>query len=154
MKRRPEPVDATRVPPQLVGVRTMFSAFHHFRPDAARAILKNAFESRQPICIFESGSGTLLGMAAMLGVPIVVLALMPLARPFRWTNLLFTYLVPLTPLIILWDGLVSMLRIHSPDQMRKLTADLQAPDYSWEFGHIKVRGIPDGLPYLIGRPLP
>jgi hypothetical protein len=149
-----EPVDATHVPPELGGVRTMFSAFHHFRPDGARAILRDAFERRRAICIFESGSGTLLGIGAMLGVPLAVLALMPLARPFRWGNLLFTYLVPLTPLIVLWDGIVSMLRIYSPEQMRKLTADLQAPDYLWEFGQIRIRGIPDGLPYMIGRPIP
>lgn len=30
-----DPLDATRVPPRLTGVRTMFSAFHHFRPNAA-----------------------------------------------------------------------------------------------------------------------
>ncbi len=149
-----EPVDATHVPPKLTGVRTMFSAFHHFRPDAARAILRDAFEHRRAICIFESGSGTLLGIAGMLGVPLVVLALMPLARPFRWTYLLFTYLVPLTPLIILWDGIVSMLRIYSTEQMQKLTVDLQAPDYLWDAGHIRIPGIPGGLPYLVGRPIP
>lgn len=149
-----EPVDARQVSPTLVGVRTMFSAFHHFRPDAAQAILKDAFEHRRPICIFESGSGTLFGVATMIGVPLVVLALMPLARPFRWAYLAFTYLIPLTPLIVLWDGIVSMLRIYSPKQMQKLTADLQASDYAWEIGQIKVRGIPGALPYLIGRPIP
>lgn len=149
-----DPVDATHVPPRLTGVRTMFSAFHHFHPDAARMILKDAFDCRRAICIFEPGSGTLLGMAAMLGVPLAVLALMPLARPFRWAYLLFTYLIPLAPFIILWDGMVSMLRIYSPDQMHMLTADLQAPDYLWQLGQIKVRGIPDRLPYLIGRPIP
>ena len=149
-----EPVDATHVPAKLAGVRTMFSAFHHFRPDGARAILRDAFESRRAICIFESGSGTLLGIAAMLGVPLAVLALMPLARPLRWAYLLFTYLVPLTPLIVLWDGIVSMLRIYSPKDMQNLTANLQAPDYFWELGQIKVRGIPDRLPYLIGRAIP
>ena len=132
----------------------MFSAFHHFRPNAAQAILKDAFAHRRAICVFESGSGTPLGMAAMLGVPLAVLALMPLARPLRWAHLLFTYLVPLLPLLMLWDGMVSMLRIYSPDQMRQLTLDLQSPDYHWELGHIKVRGIPDRLPYLIGRPIP
>jgi hypothetical protein len=132
----------------------MFSAFHHFRPDTARAILGDAFERRRAICIFESGSGTLLGIASMLGVPLAVLALMPLARPFRWAYLVFTYLVPLTLLIVLWDGIVSMLRVYSPEQMQKLTADLQAPDYVWELGRIKVRGIPNGLPFLIGRPIP
>ena len=83
-----------------------------------------------------------------------VLALMPLASPFRWTYLLVTYVIPLTPLIILWDGIVSMLRVYSTGQMQKLTVDLQAPDYCWDCGHIAVRGIPGGLPYLIGRPIP
>jgi hypothetical protein len=149
-----EPVDATHVPPALTGVRTMFSAFHHFRPDAARAILRSAFGSGRAICIFESGSGTLLGIAAMFLVPVNVLALMPFARPFRWGYLVFTYLIPVLPLIVFWDGLVSMLRIYSPEQMRAMTEDLQREDYCWETGLIRMRGIPGGLPYLIGRPIP
>jgi hypothetical protein len=147
-----EPVDATRVSSELPGVRTMFSAFHHFRPDAAKAILRDAFDRRRAICIFESGSGTLLGVATMVLVPVNVLALMPFARPFRWAWLLFTYLIPLMPLIVFWDGIVSMLRIYSPEQMRKMTEDMQAPGYAWEIGRIHVRGIPGGLPYIVGRP--
>ncbi len=131
----------------------MFSAFHHFRPDAAKAILKDAFDRRRAICIFESGSGTLAGLISMVGVPLAVLALMPWARPFRWAYLLFTYILPLIPLIVLWDGSVSMLRTYTPELMKKLTHDLQASDYVWEIGRIQVRGIVGGLPYLIGRPI-
>jgi hypothetical protein len=148
-----ESVDATRVSPELAGVRTMFSAFHHFRPDAARAILKDAFDHRRAICIFEAGSGTLLAAATMLGVPLAVLALMPFSRPFRWAYCAFTYLIPLMPLIVLWDGMVSLLRIYSPEQMKRLTEGLQAPDYTWEIGGIHVTGIAGELPYLIGRPI-
>lgn len=147
----PQPLDATRVPPELAGVRTMFSAFHHFRPEAARAILADTFRCRRSICIFEFGSGTLLGVATMILVPLNVLALMALARPFRWGNLVFTYLIPVLPLMIFWDGVVSMLRLYSPEQMRALTAELQAPDYIWEVGRLHVSGIPGGLPYLVGR---
>jgi hypothetical protein len=149
---RADAVDATQVPAHLTGVRTMFSAFHHFRPNAAKAIVKDAFDRRRAICIFESGSGTTFGVATMILVPAAVLVMMPFARPFRWAWLVFTYLIPLIPLIVFWDGIVSMLRIYSPEQMRKMTEDLQAPDYAWEIGRIKARGIPGGLPYLIGRP--
>ncbi len=148
-----EPVDASRVPPELAGVRTMCSAFHHFRPDAAKAILNDAFERRRAICILEGGSGTLSAAAAMVGVPLAVLALMPFARPLRRAYLVFTYLIPVVPLMLLWDGMVSLLRIYSPEQMRELIAGLEAPDYTWETGRIQVRGIPGGLPYLIGRPI-
>jgi hypothetical protein len=44
-----EPVDATHVPSNLVGVRTMFSAFHRFLPEAAKAILEDAFDGRRAI---------------------------------------------------------------------------------------------------------
>jgi hypothetical protein len=87
----------------------------------------------------------------MLLVPFNVLAMMPLARPFRWAWLVFTYLIPLLPLIVFWDGVVSMLRIYSPEQMKALTAEFQAPNYLWEVGRLHVPGIPGGLPYLVGR---
>ena len=95
-----------------------------------------------------------MGGLNMLGVPLAVLVLMPLVRPFRWSYMVFTYLIPLMPLILLWDGMVSMLRIYSPDEMKQLTKELQAPDYVWETGRIKVHRIPGGLPYLVGRPIP
>jgi hypothetical protein len=148
------PVDATRVPVALTGVRTMFSAFHHFRPEAARAILKDAFDSRRTICIFESGSEKIAAVASMVGVPIAVLLLMPSARPFRWAYAAFTYLIPILPIIVLWDGMVSLRRIYSPKEMRRLIDGLSAPDYAWEIGRIPLRGLPGGLPYLIGKPLP
>ena len=58
------------------------------------------------------------------------------------------------PLIVWWDGMVSLLRIYSPEQMKRLTEGLRAPDYAWEIGEFHVRGIAGQLPYLIGRPIP
>jgi len=46
-------VDATDVPGDLPGLRTMFNAFHHFAPDQARLVLEDAVRARQPIAIFE-----------------------------------------------------------------------------------------------------
>src|SRR5579871_4071074 len=48
-----DPVDATEVPRELAGVRTVFNAFHHFSPEMARKILADAYRQRQPIAIFE-----------------------------------------------------------------------------------------------------
>src|SRR5262249_10215676 len=141
----PAPVDARKIPAELSGIRTMFSAFHHFDPPAARAILEDAFRRRSPVCIFEAGAGNLLGVASMLLVPLNVLALMPFARPFRWQYLVLTYLIPIMPLMIFLDGVVSMLRIYSTDQMRDMVSGLQAPDYAWEIGALRVRKIPGAL---------
>ncbi len=48
-----QPVDAKCVPRELAGFRTMFTSFHHFAPDEARAILQDAVDARQSIGIFE-----------------------------------------------------------------------------------------------------
>ena len=50
--------------------------------------------------------------------------------------------------------MVSLLRVYSPEQMKELTAEFEAPDYAWELGRIEGRSIPGGLPYAIGRPIP
>ena len=85
-------------------------------------------------------------------VPLNVLAVMPFVRPLGWTNLLFTYLIPVLPLMVFWDGLVSMLRIHSEAHLREFVGDLEAPDYVWKIGVLRAPRIPGKLPYLIGRP--
>jgi hypothetical protein len=50
------PVDATDVPDDLRGVRTIFSAFHHFERDAAKEILRDAAARGEPIAIFEANT--------------------------------------------------------------------------------------------------
>jgi hypothetical protein len=49
----PDPVDALDVPPSLKGMRTLFEGFHHFEPPDAKSILRDAFEKRLAIGIFE-----------------------------------------------------------------------------------------------------
>src|SRR5262249_50295972 len=44
-----EPVDARAVPAWLTGFRTMFNAFHHFHPEDAVAVLRDAAQAAQPI---------------------------------------------------------------------------------------------------------
>ena len=149
----PEPVDATRVPAALPGIRTMFASFHHFRPDAARGILRDAFEQRVPICIFEATARTPAAIASALFIPLFVLLLTPLVRPVSWVQLLFTYLVPILPLLIFWDGLVSQFRTSSVQELEELTRDFQSPQYRWDAGLIEIPRMPVGMPYLIGRPM-
>ena len=148
----PDSVDARRVPPGLGGVRTMFAAFHHFRPDGAQSILRDAFENRRPICVFEATSRSAPAIATAIVIPLLVLLLTPRVRPFSWTQILFTYLLPILPVLIFWDGLVSQLRTYTVAELNGFTSALRAPDYMWEAGLIEIPRLPAGVPYLIGRP--
>jgi hypothetical protein len=148
----PEPVNASRVPATLYGIRTMFASFHHFPPNAARGILRDAFEQRRPICIFEASSRTPAGIVSTLLIPVLVLALTPWVRPLSWVQILFTYLIPILPLLIFWDGFVSQIRTYSARELEDFTRDIQSPAYRWETGLIEIPRMPAGVPYLIGCP--
>jgi hypothetical protein len=149
----PEPVDVTGVPDELPGFRTLFSAFHHFRPEQARAILGDTVRKHQGIAVFEGTYRSALAMFLMLLVPLMVLLVTPFIRPFRWSRLFWTYLVPVVPLVSLFDGLVSCLRTYSVQELRELTKDLGANNYHWDFGELKGTGGPIPITYLIGVPI-
>ena len=149
---QPQSVDATRVPVELKGFRTIFSAFHHFRPEQACAVLADAVRKRQCIAIFEGTQRRVLSLLLMLLVPLMVLLLTPFIRPFRWSRLLWTYLIPLIPLAAMFDGLVSCLRTYSVGELRDLVSRLDANDYHWDIGSVKNTAGPIPITYLIGVP--
>ena len=149
----PQPVDAARVPGELPGFRTMFTAFHHFRPEQARAVLADAVYQRQGIGVFEAGQRSPLAIMLTLLAPLVLLVVTPLIRPFRWSRLLWTYLIPIVPMLMLFDGLVSCLRIYSVQELKDLAAGLGASNYHWEIGTVKSKSTPVPITYLIGVPV-
>jgi hypothetical protein len=144
-----EPVDARAVPRGLPGFRTMFNAFHHFRPADARGILRDAVRARRPIAIFEFPLDTLRTFPPLLLLPLFVLATTPFVRPFRWKRLLWTYVVPLVPLTYAWDPIVSQLRQYSSDDLRRMTEGLE--EFVWQAGDVPT---PRGgrVTYLVGHP--
>ncbi len=147
------PVDATDVPRHGDGVRTMFNAIHHFPPAAARAILADAVAKRRAIAIFEGTSVRAAGLVAMpLQLPAILL-LTPFVRPFRWSRLLWTYLVPAIPFMVLFDGTVSFLRLYLEDELRELVAGVPGSDrFEWDIGCTRVGPLPAGLTHLVGIP--
>jgi hypothetical protein len=146
------PVDATRAPAELQGVRTIFGAFHHFPPELAKGVLRDAFQKRRSLAIFEISARKPPLIAGGFFMPLMVLFITPMIRPLRLGQVLLTYLIPILPFLIAWDGLVSALRTYTPEELREMTADLSAPDYRWEIGELALKGVPARVPYLIGRP--
>jgi len=148
----PQSVDATRVPEELTGFRTIFSAFHHFRPEKACAVLANAIHKRQGIAVFECTQHSVLAQLLLLLLPLMVLLMTPFIRPFRWPRLLWIYLIPVILVIALFDGLVSCLRTYSVEELRDLTGRLATNDYQWDIGMVKSTAGPIPITYLIGVP--
>ncbi len=145
-------VDATEVARDLRGFRTMFSAFHHFRPAAAGAILADAVNSRVGIGIFEFTERSLVGVAALALTPLAVLIAVPFLRPVRWQTLLLTYVIPVLPMGALFDGIVSCLRTYSPRELSALVEPLRGDGYTWEIGQARSWRSPIPIAYLLGYP--
>jgi hypothetical protein len=144
------PVDAASVPKSLQGFRTIFSSFHHFPDNLARAVLVDAVHAGEGFAMTEVTSRTVRAFATILLMPLFALVLTPRMRPFRWLRLLLTYLIPLIPFVVLWDGLVSCFRTRTPQELLCLTTPF--PEYDWTAGYASGRWL--APVYLIGRPKP
>ena len=143
-------VNALQVPKELKGFRTLFSSFHHLNPTQAQSVLQNAVEAKSGIAIFESTQRHPLSIIYMLLTPFIVMINTPFIRPFRWSRIFWTYCIPLIPLVVAFDGIISCLRTYSVDELKEMTQKVDAPNYHWEIGLEKIGYLPIGVTYLIG----
>ena len=137
------PVDATAVPEGVThDARTVINAFHHFRPSLAHAVLADAIAQRKAVFIYESFPPKLRRLVATLPALAPGVWLNPLrARRAPALKKLFTYLLPVIPLVSLWDAVVSVLRIYSEPELRALAHAAGGSDYHWAYQEV---------PYLNG----
>jgi hypothetical protein len=107
---------------------------------------------REGIGVFECGKRNMVVIIlAALATPFRVFLGTPFIRPFRWSRLFWTYLVPALPLVLMFDTVVSCLRVYSVEELRQLTAGLDS--YSWDIGVIWSKKPPIPNTCLIGVPV-
>jgi len=150
LRFEPAPVDATDIPASLPGFRTIFSSFHHFGPGEARRLLSDAMEKRRGVGVFEMARRSPRTLLTICVIPLLAVYLAPTIRPFRWSRLLWSWLVPLVPFVLFYDGIVSCLRAYSREELEELIQPLAAPDYEWQIGEERGGFLP--VTYLLGYP--
>lgn len=144
-----EPVDANNLPSHLLGFRTLFGSFHHFALPHADAVLQDAIRQRQGIGIFEVARRDPLAMLSTVFMPLGAFLTTPFIRPFRLSRLFWTYVLPVIPFVLFFDGVISCLRAYSQKELRALVDQLGG-DYVWQIGEERGRVAP--VTYLIGYP--
>ena len=147
-------VDATDVPHELDGVRTMFNCFHHFPPEHARAILADAVRKRRGIAIFEGIDHRGLGLAGMIFQLPAILLLTPFVRPFRLSRLFFTYVLRSFRCSCSSTGRCRCSASISRTSSHELVASIDGHEaFDWEIGSTPLAtGSPVGITYLVGTP--
>ncbi len=132
-----EPVDATAIPDDLAGgrVRVIINSFHHFSPELARSILRDAVAGSAGIFIAEPWERNPLRFASFIPVGTLALAANPLLTTRdRLLKALLTFASPAIAGASLWDGLVSTMRVYSRDELEAMVAPL-GDRFEWTWGH-------------------
>lgn len=101
---------------------------------------------------FEATQRTVRGILVTFLIPLLVLLFMPLVRPRRVLPLVLTYLPPVLPLVIWWDGFASTLRTYTVVELRAIARDVAVPGYDWTVSELDVPGAPIPVLCLVGQP--
>ena len=145
-------INAMDVPHGLGNARTLFESFHHFRPNQAIEILRNAVIAKHPIAIFEFQRRQVWD-SLLPPIPLVLWVAVFLNwfhTPFRWSKLLFT-IIPIIPFVLAFDGVVSILRTYTTDELADMAAQAGTTGYRWQVRQTTNRGL-GRMTCLIGWP--
>ena len=105
----------------------------------------------------------MITLLLVLLIPMADLAAGAIRSPFPVERLLWTYLLPVIPLVLLVDGILSCLRVYSPAELSELTRHVRpraqegaesGQGFEWNIG-VENSG-PFWVPvtYLTGYPKP
>jgi len=151
---RTESVDATNVDHDFEGMRTMVCSMHHMPPQMAKKILLDAQKDQQPICIYEISDNSFPFFMWWMPLPINILMVFfitPFVRPMTWQQIVFTYIIPVLPIFIGWDGTVSNARTYTLKDWDIILDEIKTDDYTWEKDLIEGKNGVNQM-YLMGYP--
>lgn len=131
----PEPVSALEADRLDFRLRCLFAAFHHFRPQEARAVLAGAARHADGFFIVEPFERTLRHfLMVFLSGPFVYMLAPFFSRRFCFRKLLVSTLIPIVPLMVMFDGCVSVLRVYTPREILSLFPDGTGQDFETRAG--------------------
>lgn len=153
-----ESLNATRMEQMPEGIKTMVNSFHHMPPPVAKNILQSAESSKQPFLVYEMAENNipLLLWWLLLPLSLVILIIMclfmtPFVRPLTWQQLVFTYLIPVIPLVYAWDGQASLVRTYTFKDIETLIGEPSA-NYSWKMGQGQRKNGKKAGYFILGLP--
>ncbi|MCF8414373.1 MAG: hypothetical protein K9G44_13210, partial [Melioribacteraceae bacterium] len=76
----------------------------------------------------------------------------PFVRPFTFSQFLFTYIIPIIPIVYAWDGQASLMRTYTFEDVKKLLKNNEIKTYEWKIGDAKKANGKNLGYYIIGTP--
>lgn len=107
--------------------KIFINSFHHFSKEQAKKIIEMNLKNGNEIIILEYVRKTFLGVIAMFFGSVVVFLTLPFivnARHLLFMSF-FTYVLPVFPIMFLWDGIVSCLHVFSEKEIIQFASELK-----------------------------
>ncbi|KAE8453223.1 hypothetical protein EG329_011290 [Mollisiaceae sp. DMI_Dod_QoI] len=134
-----EPVDAANAPASLNGnaaegkniFRLYNLAFHHFEDKLAMDILRNTIETADGFGIFELQERTISSFITMVAMGVLMFLITPF---YFWRSpghLFFTYIIPIIPFVLVFDGFISSMRTRTSEEVQALMKECGASCNGW-----------------------
>ena len=131
------PVDATAISRDVGSgrARVIINSFHHFSPQLAQSILRDAVDGAAGIFLAEPWERNPLRFATFVPVGLPALLANPLLSPRdRLVKALMTFATPAVLAVSLWDGLVSTMRAYRREELEAMVAPL-GDRFTWTWGN-------------------
>lgn len=128
-------VPGSKVPAKSIAIS--INAFHRLKSGDDLEFLKNLAANHDGILIGEGNNKSMRQVIGMtIIVPLFVLLTTPFIKPFRLSRLFWTYLIPVMPLMIVWDGIATLFRLHTPEELMSLAERTDRGDFEWRSGKL------------------
>ena len=95
-----------------------------------------------------------MALIAGLTGPFIAMLRTPKIGPMSFSRFTLTYLLPVAPAVVAWDGVVSSLRSYTVAELREMASSVGSDDYEWEAGQVSypTSFAHFSFTYLIGVP--
>ena len=134
------------------GTYTFINSFHQLDEKKATYYLTQIADSGNSIAVLEGNNDSLWQVVGMtIFVPLSVILSAPFVQPFRITRLIFTYLIPILPLITMLDGFLALFKLYNPNDLNELISTIPVKNYVWKSGKAD-NGRGGKIIYLMGYP--
>ncbi|PPD20322.1 MAG: hypothetical protein CTY22_04695 [Methylomonas sp.] len=106
--------------------KIFINSFHHFSKEQVVGIFNANLGNNNEIIIMEYVRKSFLGFLSMVVGPLVVFLTLPFVVRLKHLPVMafFTYLLPIFPLMMLWDGIVSCLHEYSDKEIKQIIDEM------------------------------
>lgn len=134
------------------GIYTFINSFHQLDEKKAAYYLTQIANSGNSVAVLEGNNDSLWQVVGMtIFVPLTVILSAPFVQPFRITRLIFTYLIPILPVVTMLDGFLALFKLYNPNDLNELVSTIPVKNYVWKSGKAD-NGRGGKIIYLMGYP--